>query len=244
MDASLIVRGIRTVKDFEYEETIADINRKLSGIETILLFTEPELTSVSSTVVRELLRFGKDVSLFLPEGMDDLRTQPRLGIKMEMMRKILSVCLLLYMRGARHSNQKTELHTLRKLQIAEFAIQQLYVDTVTKTSWSKRAIIEMLRQLDPHSTYDNAEEVKKINEPLQGNFEGIGVQFKMNEDTLIVIQPVPGGPSEKVGILAGDRIIAVNDSAIAGVKMSTDDIISRLRGPKGRKVNLAVCAVA
>ena len=67
--AKFIVRGIRTVRDFEYEETIADINRKLSGIETILLFTEPELTSVSSTIVRELLQFGKDVTSFLPEGM-------------------------------------------------------------------------------------------------------------------------------------------------------------------------------
>ena len=68
-DAKFIVRGIRTVHDFEYEETIADINRKLSGVETILLFTEPELTSVSSTFVRELLHFGKDVSLFLPKNM-------------------------------------------------------------------------------------------------------------------------------------------------------------------------------
>lgn len=68
-EAHFIIRGIRTVKDFEYEETIADINRKLEGIETILLFTEPELTCVSSSVVRELLSFGKDISRFLPEGM-------------------------------------------------------------------------------------------------------------------------------------------------------------------------------
>lgn len=68
--ARFIIRGIRTVRDFEYEETIADINRKLSGIETILLFTEPELTSVSSTIVRELLQYGKDVSEFLPRGID------------------------------------------------------------------------------------------------------------------------------------------------------------------------------
>ena len=69
-DAKFIIRGIRTVRDFEYEETIADINRKLSGIETILLFTEPELTSVSSTIVRELLHYGKDVSAFLPENLN------------------------------------------------------------------------------------------------------------------------------------------------------------------------------
>lgn len=70
VDAQFIVRGIRTVKDFEYEETIADINRKLAGIETILLFTEPELTCVSSTIVRELLGYNKDISMFIPEGME------------------------------------------------------------------------------------------------------------------------------------------------------------------------------
>lgn len=69
-EAGFIVRGIRSVKDFEYEEGIADINKKLSGIETIFLFTEPELSSVSSSVVRELLHYGKDVSMFLPEGME------------------------------------------------------------------------------------------------------------------------------------------------------------------------------
>lgn len=70
VNTNLIVRGIRTVKDFEYEETIADINRKLTGIETILLFTEPELTCISSTTVRELLQYGKDISMFIPKGMD------------------------------------------------------------------------------------------------------------------------------------------------------------------------------
>lgn len=69
VNANLIIRGIRTVKDFEYEETIADINRKLTGVETILLFTEPELTCVSSTAVRELMQFGKDIGMFIPEGM-------------------------------------------------------------------------------------------------------------------------------------------------------------------------------
>lgn len=129
---------------------------------------------------------------------------------------------------------------LRKLQMAEFAITNLYVDSVNENKLVEEAIIKMLAQLDPHSTYNNAEEVKKMNEPLQGNFEGIGVQFQMIEDTLLVIQPVSNGPSEKVGILAGDRIVAVNDSAIAGVKMSTEDIMARLRGPKGTEVQLTI----
>ena len=90
----------------------------------------------------------------------------------------------------------------------------------------------MLAQLNPHSTYNDAEEVKKMNEPLQGNFEGIGVQFQMIEDTLLIIQPVSNGPSEKVGILADAGIVAVNDSAGGPVKMSTEDIMTRLRTPK------------
>ena len=128
----------------------------------------------------------------------------------------------------------------RKLQIAEFAIANLYVDSVDEKKLVEDAIVGMLKTLDPHSVYSNPEEVKKMNEPLEGNFEGIGVQFNMAEDTLFVIQPVSGGPSEKVGILAGDRIVAVNDTAIAGVKMSQEDIMRRLRGPKGTKVYLKI----
>ena len=98
----------------------------------------------------------------------------------------------------------------------------------------------MLEKLDPHSSYLTAKEVKAANEPLQGNFEGIGVQFNMAEDTLLVIQPVTNGPSEKVGIIAGDRIVKVNDTIIAGVKMPKEEIMKRLRGPKGTKVVLAI----
>ena len=98
----------------------------------------------------------------------------------------------------------------------------------------------MLEKLDPHSTYSTAKEVKSMNESLEGNFEGIGVQFNMMEDTLVVIQTISNGPSEKVGIVAGDRIVSVNDTAIAGVKMSKEEIMKRLRGPKGSKVLLGV----
>ncbi|WP_373846471.1 S41 family peptidase [Bacteroides heparinolyticus] len=154
------------------------------------------------------------------------------------MKKILFIiaCLCLATVQAQNSNNEA----LRKLQMAEFAITNLYVDKVDENKLVEEAIIRMLAQVDPHSTYNNAEEVKKMNEPLQGNFEGIGVQFQMIEDTLLVIQPVSNGPSEKVGILAGDRIVAVNDSAIAGVKMSTEDIMARLRGPKDSEVKLTV----
>lgn len=128
----------------------------------------------------------------------------------------------------------------RKLQLAEFAISNLYVDKVDEDKLVETAIVSMLEELDPHSTYSDPEEVKRLNEPLQGNFDGIGIQFNMATDTLFVIQPVSGGPSEKVGILAGDRIIEVNDTVIAGVKMNTDEVMRRLRGPKGSTVKVKV----
>ena len=127
-----------------------------------------------------------------------------------------------------------------KLRIAEAAIMQLYVDTVNETKLVEEAITAMLSSLDPHSQYSNAEETKELNEPLTGNFSGVGITFNMNNDTLYVIQTVSGGPSERVGILAGDRIIEVNDTIIAGVKMKNTDIMKRLRGPKGTKVDVKV----
>lgn len=131
-------------------------------------------------------------------------------------------------------------HPLRKLQIAEWAINNLYVDSVDEKKLVEDGIRGMIEKLDPHSSYSTPKEVKDMNEPLQGNFEGIGVQFNMIQDTLVVMQPVTNGPSEKVGIKAGDRIVMVNDTAIAGVKMPNAEIMRRLRGPKGTKVKLGV----
>ena len=129
---------------------------------------------------------------------------------------------------------------IRKLQMAEMAVTNLYVDTVDEQKLVEDAIRGMLEKLDPHSSYTTAKETKTMTESLQGSFEGIGVQFNIIEDTLMVIQPTLNGPSEKVGILAGDRIITVNDTSIAGVKMSKEDIMKRLRGKKGTKVELGV----
>ena len=129
---------------------------------------------------------------------------------------------------------------LRKLSIAEMAIKSLYVEEVDEQKLVEDAIRGMLEKLDPHSTYTTPKETKAMTEPLNGSFEGIGVQFNMVEDTLIVIQPVINGPSEKVGIVAGDRIVMVNDTAIAGVKMSKEEIMRRLRGPKGTIADLRI----
>lgn len=129
---------------------------------------------------------------------------------------------------------------LQKLLVAEGAISALYVEDVDEKKIVEQAIKGMLEELDPHSTYLTAEENDKSNETLMGSFEGIGVQFNMVEDTLFIVQPIPDGPSEKVGIMAGDRIVTVNDTAIAGVKMSQEAIMKRLRGPKGTKVDLGI----
>ena len=159
------------------------------------------------------------------------------------MNKVLFSLLLSF--GALSANAQFRINNgddspLRKLNIAEISISNLYVDDVDEQKLVEDAIRGMLSKLDPHSSYMTPKEVKDANEPLSGNFEGIGVQFNMIEDTLLVIQPVVNGPSEKVGIIAGDRIVSVNDSAIAGVKMSKEEIMKRLRGPKGTKVKLGV----
>ena len=129
---------------------------------------------------------------------------------------------------------------LQKLLVAEGAISALYVEDVDEKKLVEQAIKGMLEELDPHSTYLTPEENDKSNETLMGSFEGIGVQFNMVEDTLFIVQPIPDGPSEKVGIMAGDRIVTVNDTAIAGVKMSQESIMKRLRGPKGTRVKLGI----
>ncbi len=131
-------------------------------------------------------------------------------------------------------------NAVRKLYTATVMTSLYYVDEVDCNKLAEDAINGMLDKLDPHSSYTTAQETKKFKEPLQGSFEGIGVQFNILDDTLIVIQPVAKGPSEKVGIMAGDRIVTVNDTAIAGVKMSREDIMQRLRGPKGTVVKLGI----
>ena len=128
----------------------------------------------------------------------------------------------------------------RKLSIALYAVANLYVDSVNTDKLVEDAITGMLEKLDPHSRYTDPEETREMNEPLQGNFDGIGIQFNMLTDTLYVIQVIPGGPSERVGLLPGDRIMEVNDTLIAGVKMKTTDVMKRLRGPKGSEVRVKV----
>lgn len=127
-----------------------------------------------------------------------------------------------------------------KIAQAEKIIEQCYVDTVDTDQLAEEAIKAMLATLDPHSTYSDPEETKELTTPLDGNFSGIGIQFNMLNDTLYVIQTTSGGPSEKVGILPGDRLIQADDSIISGVKRPNSSVIKILRGPKGTPVNLKI----
>ena len=159
------------------------------------------------------------------------------------MKKILIPILTALLSGGVHAQQQSDILDevqLRKLMMTYHSINMLYVDKIDPKSVIENGVKGMLKELDPHSTYTPAREVQALNEPLDGGFDGIGVQYNMSEDTLVVIQPVSGGPSDKVGIICGDKIVSVNDTAIAGVKMSRDDIMKRLRGPKGTKVKLGV----
>ena len=148
---------------------------------------------------------------------------------------------LLFGNSPANKNAQNDLEkNMQKLVMATIMINNFYVDSVDSKKLTEDAINGILSKLDPHSAYTNAADTKKFTEPLTGSFEGIGVQFNMLEDTLLVIQPVPKGPSERVGILAGDRIVSVADTAIAGVKMSREEIMHRLRGPKGTIAHLGI----
>lgn len=157
-----------------------------------------------------------------------------------MMRKTVSIIIIL-LAACLCTNAQSKLdEQLKKLIISTAAINNHYVDTVNAEKLVEDAIRGMLENLDPHSAYSTAEQTKRLNEPLQGSFDGIGIQFNILDDTLMVIQTITGGPSEKAGVMAGDRIISVNDTVIAGVKMPQEDIMKRLRGPRGTKVVLEI----
>ncbi len=119
-------------------------------------------------------------------------------------------------------------------------IDNYYVDSVNQKEIVENAIIEVLKKLDPHSSYLTKKEVEEMNEPLQGNFEGIGISFNILNDTIFVISAISGGPSEKVGIQAGDRIIKVEGENVAGIGITNNDVFRLLRGDKGTKVTISV----
>lgn len=131
-------------------------------------------------------------------------------------------------------------NALNKINLVAAAVSRLYVDVIDEDTIAEKTIAAMLKQLDPHSTYLPPHEAQQTLETLSGKFDGIGIQINMLEDTLFVVQTVVGGPSEKAGILPGDRIISVDDSIVAGVKLAVNDIITMLRGKRGSKVSIGI----
>ena len=115
-----------------------------------------------------------------------------------------------------------------------------YVDTVDVNELNEAIMPALVEQLDPHSIYIPASDFQRVSEPLVGNFSGIGVSFNMTDDTVAIINTIPNGPSERVGVQAGDRIIMVDDSLVAGVNMPSDDIVKMLKGPRNTEVKVSI----
>ncbi|WP_320112521.1 S41 family peptidase [Draconibacterium orientale] len=137
---------------------------------------------------------------------------------------------------AQNEVQENQVKFARLLRL----VDGYYVDSADVNDLTEKAIVHLLEELDPHSTYISKEEVDKMNEPLKGNFEGIGISFNIYKDTLMVTTVIAEGPSEKVGLLAGDRIIEVDGKNIAGIGLKNSDVFDLLRGEKGSKVDLSI----
>jgi carboxyl-terminal processing protease len=127
-----------------------------------------------------------------------------------------------------------------KIQALLYQIDNLYVDSVDDDELVDKAIVSMLEDLDPHSIYIPKEDLEDVNEPLKGNFEGVGIQFNIVRDTIYVVDAIAGGPSERLGIRAGDRIIRIDSSNVAGIGIKNADVMTYLRGKKGTKVNVGI----
>jgi carboxyl-terminal processing protease len=153
---------------------------------------------------------------------------------------ILGILVGRYYNGSNAENKFIIIPKANKLDNVINYIENEYVDEVSKSDLIEKTIPKILEELDPHSQYIPAAELEKVNEPLEGNFSGIGIQFNILNDTLVVIQTIPNGPSQKVGILAGDRITKVDGEIVAGKKMPSDSIVGRLRGPKGSEVHVDI----
>lgn len=156
------------------------------------------------------------------------------------MKKITFVLLIL-LSGFSLSAQSVKLQrALNKLNQALYLIDVLYVDTVNISKITEQALISAVAELDPHSSYISAEDVKAMNEPLVGNFEGIGIEFAIIKDTLTVQATIAGGPSEKVGLRAGDKILKVAGENVAGIGLTNNKVYDFLRGSKGTKAELEI----
>jgi carboxyl-terminal processing protease len=153
---------------------------------------------------------------------------------------IASLVLLFSVTFSGHAQLFDTRNTTQKFNSAFQLISMAYVDSVDHEYLTEVAIREMLKELDPHSVYMTKEEIRRANEPLMGRFEGIGVQFQIFRDTIMIISPVPGGPSDKLGILAGDKIVKINGEEATGSKINNNYVMERLRGTRGTEVTVSI----
>ena len=148
-------------------------------------------------------------------------------------------CLVAMTMTAQQPQSKGQMNS-QKLATTLYLIENFYVDTANIDKVTEDAIIAALKELDPHSAYISKKDVEKANEPLVGSFEGIGVTYQLIRDTITVISPTAGGPSEKVGIMTGDQIIKIDGEDAFGKKIDNEYVQKRLRGKKGTKVTVGV----
>lgn len=160
------------------------------------------------------------------------------------MKKILSSLFILFFTFSATLNGYSQIsdtrEAVRKYASAMQIINYAYVDSVPNDKLVEEAIVEMLKELDPHSVYIPPEEVKRTNEPLKGNFEGVGIRFQIHDDTILVVSPIPGGPSHKLGIMAGDKIVKIDGEKATGNEIDNQYVIDHLRGEKGSKVKVSI----
>ncbi len=156
------------------------------------------------------------------------------------MKKIINILVLaIVMVAPRPSWGQWTPESLKLAQVMD-KVSRFYVDTIDESAVVERTIVQMLHDLDPHSSYLSKEELEELNEQLEGEFEGIGVSFNILEDTIYIIRAIAGGPSEKVGITAGDRIVRIEGNTVAGTGITTRDVQHLLKGPKGTRVKVSV----
>lgn len=159
---------------------------------------------------------------------------------MSVLRKALPAAALLFSIAVAGQQQSQDPSTVGKLESLLYHIDRMYVDEVDKKQLVDAAIVRMLEELDPHSIYIPKEDLEEVNEPLKGNFEGVGIQFNIIRDTIYVVDAIAGGPSERLGIRAGDRILAIEGENAAGAGFKNSDVMKRLRGKKGTKVSVSI----
>jgi carboxyl-terminal processing protease len=150
---------------------------------------------------------------------------------------LFGLFIILFVSG---NTQSTDQQQLKKLETFMRYVQLAYVDTVDSEKLTEDAIKAVLKGLDPHSVYISKKDLKRMNEPLEGNFDGIGIQFNILHDTITVVSPISGGPSEKLGIRAGDKIVKIDTETVAGVGFTNKDVADHLRGKKGTKVTVSI----